>query len=131
MSRIPHFLYHQPPELFSHQALDLTFRLLRNNEPELAFTIKQTLDKITFAPAEALANTYSDEMHLNGELLKLLGAESIVKIVAALNIIGQHAVNKKDLPPQHMKILSGLIEDWATLTEWILQHSTWERRAFH
>lgn len=130
MSRTTEFMYHQPPDMFSRQVLELTFRLLRNNNPELAFAIKKTIDQIHFAPPEAVAGSYAGEMHLNTDVVNLLGGETIAKIIAALTDIGKYAVANKDLPPQHMKILGGLIEDWAQLTEWLLQHATSERSAF-
>lgn len=131
MSRNTYYMYHQPPEMFSRQALELSFRLLRNNNPSLAHAIKKTLDAVHFAPAEATLGSYTGEMHLNTDVVNLLGAETVGKIVAALTDIGKQAVAKKDLPTQHMKILRGLIEDWAILAEWILQHATSEKSAFH
>lgn len=121
---------HQSPEMFSRQALEITFRLLRNNNADLAFALKKTLDHIQFAPSEAVVGSYSGEMHLNTELLKLLQANTIVKIVAAVNDIAQQAVDQKDLPLQQLKILHDLIEDWAELGEWILKHATSEKSAY-
>lgn len=131
MSRNTHYMYHQPPDMFSRQVLELTFRLLRNNNPELAFALKKTIDNIHFAPPEATLGSHTGEMHLNTDVVRLLGAETVGKIVSALTDIGTHAVAKKDLPPQHIKILRGLIEDWAVFAEWILQHATSEKSAFH
>lgn len=130
MSRNREILHHQPPEMFSRHALEITFRLLRNNNSDLAFAIKKTMDHIQFAPSEATVGVYSGEMHLNTELLKLLQTNTIVKIVAAVNDIGQQAVDQKDLSQQHMKALHDLIEDWAELTEWILKNATSEKNAY-
>ena len=130
MSRNPDFFPFQRPELFSHQTLELTFRLLRNNNPTLALAIKIALDEVEFAPAEALF-ALTDEMHLNTDLLKSLNTTTVVKTVAALNDIARHALQNKNLPPQHMKVLGNLIEDWAKLAEWILEHSTSDSVAYH
>ena len=130
MSRNPEFIHFERPELFSHQTLELTFRLLRNNNPSLALAIKIALDELELAPAEALFAVTS-EMHLNSDLLKSLSATNIIKTVAALNDIARSALKKNDLPPQHMRVLRNLIEDWAKLAEWILDHSTSDRAAYH
>jgi hypothetical protein len=130
MPRNPKFIHFERPELFSHQTLELTFRLLRNNNPSLALAIKIALDELELAPAEALFAVTS-EMHLNSDLLKSLSATNIIKTVAALNDIARSALKKNDLPPQHMRVLRNLIEDWAKLAEWILDHSTSDRAAYH
>lgn len=131
MSRNTHYMYHHTPDMFGRQVMELTFRLLRNNNPELSFALKKTLDHIHFAPPEATIGSYTGEMHLNTDVVSLLGAETVGKIIAALTAIGNHAIAKKDLPPQHSKVLRGLIEDWAQLAEWILLHATADQRAFH
>lgn len=130
MSRNPDFIHFELSDLFSHHTLELTFRLLRNNNPSLALAIKIALDELELAPAEALF-AITSEMHLNTDLLKSLSATTIIKTVAALNDIARSALKKKDLPPQHMRVLRNLIEDWAKLAEWILEHSTSDRAAFH
>lgn len=112
-----------PPELFSHQTLELTFRLLRYNQPALADAVRRALDEVAYAPPEALY-AVTDIMHLKNDLLKCLKPTDVIKIVGTLNDIARSALEQKDLPAHHMKILSNLIEDWAELTEWILQHTT-------
>ena len=129
MHRNPDFIHFQQPELFHRQTLELTFRLLRNNDAALASAIKTALDEVAFAPAEALF-AVTGEMHLITDLLKSLDATHIVRIVAALNDIARGALQKKDLPGEHMKILRNLIEEWAELAEWILAHATSERIAY-
>lgn len=129
MHRNPDFIHFQQPDLFHRQTLELTFRLLRNNDVALASAIKTALDEVAFAPAEALF-AVTGEMHLITDLLKSLDATHVVKIVAALNDIARSALQKKDLPGEHMKILRNLIEDWAKLAEWILAHATSDRIAY-
>lgn len=130
MSRNPDFVHFQQPELFSRETLDLTFRLMRNNYPVLALAIKIALDEVEVAPPEALF-AVTGEMHLNSDLIKSLSATNIIKTVAALNDIARSALKKNDLPPEHMRLLGNLIEDWAKLAEWILGHATSERIAYH
>lgn len=111
-------------DLFNRQTLELTFRVLRNNESHIAFAIKNLMDNIVAIPRDS---DLPGEMHLNMDVLQILGAETIVKIGAALNGIAETAISKNNLPKHHIKILRSLIEDWAELAEWILQHTTAER----
>lgn len=130
MSRNPDFIQFEQPEVFSHQTLELTFRLLRNNNPLLAHAIKLTLDEIVLAPNESLYAVV-DEVHLNVDVLNSLGAAQIITIVAELNNIARSALDNKNLSAQHMRLLRNLIEDWAKLTEWILSHTSIEQIAVH
>lgn len=130
MSRKSALMPYQPPDLFARHALELTFRLLRNNRPQLAQAIKQTLDELQDLPAQRYEG-FASEMHPNTDVLSFLGAPNIVQIVAALNEIARDALRKKNLPGEHMRLLSGLIEDWAALAEWILKHVTLDHVAFH
>lgn len=123
---------HHSSDLFSHHTLDLSYRLLRNNDPTLSLAIKNAMDQMDFAPTDAIMGPhtgYTGEMYMINDIFKQLHAETIVEIVAALTRIGQHAVDQKNLPARHLTILRGLIEDWATLAEWILQHATPEQNA--
>lgn len=131
MSRNTYYMYYQSHDMFSRQVMELTFRLLRNNNPELSFALKKALDHIRLAPQEATLGNYAGEMLLNADVVDLLGAETVGRIVAALTAIGNQARARKDLPPQHIKVLRELIEDWALLAEWILLHSTAEKSAYH
>ncbi|WP_331346051.1 hypothetical protein [Cellvibrio sp. UBA7661] len=122
MSRIPISDY-MPSDFFSRQALELSFRLLRNNHPLLAHAIKQTIDNTTAVSYEELQSAYTGEMLLNTDVLTSLKAHTIGKIVSALTDIGEAALRQNDLPPNHMALMRTLIEDWVQLTEWVLQHS--------
>jgi|SRR5690606_17517048 hypothetical protein len=129
MSRKTELMPYQPPDLFARHALELTFRLLRNNRPQLAQALKQTLDELQELPSQHQG--YVSEMHANTDVLSFLGASNIVQIVAALNEIAREALRKKNLPGEHMRLLSSLIEDWAALAEWILNHVTLDHVASH
>jgi hypothetical protein len=113
-----------PTDFFSRQALELTFRVLRNNHPLLANAIKQTLDTTPNVPYEELQSAYTGEMLLNVQVLNSLKAHTIGKIVSVLTEIGETALRDKNLPPSHMTLLRTLIEDWVQLTEWVLQNTT-------
>ncbi len=122
---------HTPNDFFSHHALELTFRLLRNNNPGLANAIKNTLSHIHIAPYEAIQGLRTGEMYFNAEIYEALSAHTIGKIVSALTEIGEQALQKHDMPHKHLNQLRGLIEDWAQLTEWVLQHTTPDKTAYH
>lgn len=114
---------YMPTDFFSRQALELTFRLLRNNHPLLAHAVKQTIDTTATVSYEDLQSAYTGEMLLNSEVLASLKAHTIGKIVSVLTGIGEEALKQNDLPPSHMTLMRTLIEDWVQLTEWVLAHS--------
>ncbi len=122
MSRKPISDY-MPTDFFSRQALELTFRLLRNNHPLLAHAVKQTIDNTATVSYEDLQFAYTGEMLLNSEVLASLKAHTIGKIVSVLTDIGEEALKQNDLPPSHMTLMRTLIEDWVQLTEWVLAHT--------
>lgn len=122
MSRKPISDY-MPTDFFSRQALELTFRLLRNNYPLLAHAVKQTIDNTATVSYEDLQSAYTGEMLLNSEVLASLKAHTIGKIVSVLTDIGEEALKQNDLPPSHMTLMRTLIEDWVQLTEWVLAHT--------
>ncbi|HSC69068.1 MAG TPA: hypothetical protein VLC79_15350 [Cellvibrio sp.] len=119
MSRQPISDY-MPTDFFSRQALELTFRLLRNNHPLLAHAVKHTIDNTATVSYEDLQSAYTGEMLLNTEVLAALKAHTIGKIVSVLTTIGEEALKQNDLPPNHMTLMRNLIEDWVLLTEWVL-----------
>ncbi|HCS64140.1 MAG TPA: hypothetical protein DIW64_08685 [Cellvibrio sp.] len=112
-----------PADFFSRQALELTFRLLRNNHPLLAHAVKKTIDNTPTVSYEDLQSAYTGEMLLNSEVLASLKAHTIGKIVSVLTDIGEEALKQNDLPPSHMTLMRTLIEDWVQLTEWVLVHT--------
>ncbi|MFO1388062.1 hypothetical protein [Cellvibrio sp.] len=128
MSRI-HIENHQPDDFFSHQTLELTFRLLRNNNPGLANAINNALTHIHVAPYENLHGAYTGEMYFNAEIYQSLSAYTIGKVVSALTEIGEQALNNHDMPSEHVNQLKHLIEDWAKLTEWVLNRTASDKTA--
>lgn len=125
---------YMPADFFSRQTLELTFRLLRNNHPLLANSVKRTIDSTTTVAYEDLQSAYTGEMLLNKAVLESLRAHTIGKIIAVLTGIGEEALKQQGLPPNHMTLLRSVIEDWVRLTEWVLQHTTSDvndRTAYH
>lgn len=125
---------YMPADFFSRQALELTFRLLRNNHPLLAHAVKQTIDNTAPVSYDDLHSTFTGEMLLNTEVLNSLKAHTIGKIVSVLTDIGEQALKQHDLPPSHMTLMRTLIEDWVQLTEWVLNRTAADqndRTAYH
>jgi hypothetical protein len=123
-----------PSDFFSRQALELTFRVLRNNHPLLAHAVKQTIDNLATVSYEDLQSAYTGEMLLNVEVLDSLKAHTIGKIISVLTDIAQEALKQNDFPPSHMTLMRTLLEDWVRLTEWVLQHTLADqndRTAYH
>ena len=115
---------YMPTDYFSRQALEFSFRLLHVQHPLLAHAIKNTMDTIKIAPFQELHGSYTGEMLRNTELLHSLKAHTVGKIVSALTDIGHKSLQRKDLPPEQMRMLRDLIEDWVLLTEWVLEHTS-------
>lgn len=118
-------------DFFSHQTLELTFRLLRNNNPGLANAINNTLSHIHIAPHDAVCGFHTGDVYFNAEIYQTLSAHTIGKIVSALTEIGQLALAKSDMPPEHLIQLRKLIEDWVQLTEWVLNQTAPDKAAYH
>ncbi len=120
-----------PDDFFSRQTLELSFRLLRNNNPGLANAIKKALNQIHLVPYDVLHKVYTGEMYFNAQLLEILNVHTIGKIVSALTEIGEQALHNQALPPEHVKLLRNLIDDWVQLTEWVLRNSLGDKAALH
>ena len=130
MSRHMNRLY-SPDDFFSHQALELTYRLLRNNNAPLADAVKNTMNHLSPAPYEITQGMHTGEMHFSADVLTRLSAHTIGKIVLALTEIGKLALEKQDFPGEHIKLLRSLIDDWVQLTEWILRLTNTDKSAYH
>ena len=120
-----------PDDFFSRQALELSFRLLRNNDPGLSNAIKKILDQINLAPYDVLPKAHTGEMYFNAQLLAVLNVHIVGKIVLALTEIGESALYDQALPAEHIKLLRHLIDDWVQLTEWVLRNSSNDKAAAH
>lgn len=130
MSRHSNELY-SPKDFFSHQALDLSYRLMRNNNSGLANAIKKALDQSNRVPYDLLHKAHTGEMYFNAHLLEVLNVHTIGKIVSALTEIGESALNNPKLPPESMTLLRNLIDDWVQLTEWILNNSANDKTVYN
>lgn len=115
-----------PADFFCRYNLELSFRLLRNTHPLLAYALKNAIDNVKIVGYEDLYANYSSEMLLNTELVLTLEPHTVGKIISALTDMGCQALKRNDLPPRHIALLRTLIEDWVQLTEWILVHTNSE-----
>jgi len=121
---------YEPESTLNYQTLEITFRLLRNNNPLLAFLIKNALTDLKLKNRESNPRTFSDDIQ-NQDLLELLGTINVIQIVGNLNDIASDALAQKNMPPSHLKILRQLIEEWASVAEWILSHAALDKVAYH
>lgn len=118
-------------DFFSHHALEMSIELIENYHPGLADAIKKALSQMNPAHYDFLHNSQQGDMYFNAQLLDLLHAHTIGKIVSALTEIGEHALQNQNLHTESAIILRKLIDDWVQLTEWILNNSTDTKTAFH
>lgn len=130
MSR-PAAFVNTPDDFFSHYALDLTCRLLKNNHPDLAVAIGKTLRQLKPVPYEVIAGNHTGEMYYCSEICEALNVQTVGKIVSTLTDMGEKALSMHYFPPAHLNMLRGLIDDWVALTEWLLEHSATDQSAYH
>lgn len=130
MSRYSIFETYEPVNTVQYQTLEMTFRLLRNNNPLLAFLIKNALTEMKLKGREKYAGSYSENVFAE-DLMEFLGPLHIIQIVGNLNEMGREALLKKDMPPSHLKMLRELIEEWAKVAEWILENATFDQTSYH
>ncbi len=75
---------YSPNDFFSHQALELSYQLMRNNNSGLANAIKKALDQSHRVPYDLLHEIHTGEMYFNVQLVDILNVHTIGKIVEAL-----------------------------------------------
>lgn len=130
MSR-PAAFVNTPEDFFSHYALDLTCRLLKNNHPGLSDALKKTLHQLKPVPYEIIVGSHTGEMYYCSDICAALNVQTVGKIVSTLTDMGEKALSMHYFPPAHLNMLRGLIDDWVLLTEWLLRHSATDKSAFH
>lgn len=130
MSRHSFFEACAPVHQLDHEAMELTFQLLRNSRPLLAFLIKNALTELRLKDRESNRNHVFDQVS-PADLVGLLGTVNLIQIVGSLNEIAQEALLKKDLPPIRQRQLRELIEAWVRVAEWILENNSFDQTAYH
>jgi len=115
--------YYIPSDFFSRQTLEKTSQLLKKDHPALSHCIQSVLEQLQVVPYEDLHRAYTGEMIFNLELVGILKAHVIGRIVSCLTDIGQKALSHKQMPQSEVMSLRSIIEDWMELTEWLLRRT--------
>jgi len=105
----------QSPDLLSRGALEMTYKMLRSAYPSLALAVRNLLIKHTPQGSKP-----SSSQALYAKINISLDASTIGKIVSALTNLGEKALENKEIEGGKLVVLRSLIEDWASLAEWIL-----------
>ncbi|BFM16988.1 hypothetical protein R50073_31710 [Maricurvus nonylphenolicus] len=116
----------QRPDIFSRGALDLTFRLLRKNNPSLALEVRNILAGET-VPLEDAAH-YSPQ---GDHFFITMPAQRIGCVVKALTQLGQDALDDGRSDTGKLVVLRTLIKEWMTLAEWIILTAEEESPPLH
>lgn len=90
--------------LLTQETLYASVDLLRSNHPALSLSVRNIL----MTPNATIPSD-------------LLDASTVGKIVAALTELGQSALKDRDI--EKKAILRRLIEDWASVAEWLIKQS--------
>ena len=109
-------LHSSRPDIFSRGALELTFRLLRHNNVELALDIQNQLqgNKMPgLASRDPRAKLARDHFKIT------LNPQTIGRIVDALTQLGEKYLREqKKSEPGQLAVIRTLIVDWVALAEW-------------
>ncbi|MGH1371195.1 MAG: hypothetical protein ACRBBW_04110 [Cellvibrionaceae bacterium] len=115
------------PDVFSRGALELTFKLLRKNNPRLSLEIQNQLQGVRATlhdnelshRAQPSSLTPSDLDHFK----ITLDASTIGKVVDALTHMGQQLLDSAEKDSGTLVVIRSLMNDWIELAEWILLHT--------
>ena len=105
------------PDVFSRGALELTFKLLRKQNPRLALDVQnqlQGLATLREVTEQVPARKVSDHFHIT------LDAQTIGKVVEALTALGQNLLDNSPKDNGTLVVVRSLIKDWIELAEWVL-----------
>ncbi len=110
------------PDIFSRGALEFTFRLLRHHSPSLALAVQNVLAGNILTLDSPLHST--PPSRTSDHFMVYVDAHTVGKVVAALTEIGQQALaNKQRQDSGQLIVLRTLIQEWASLTEWLLENA--------
>ncbi len=114
------------PDVFSRGALELTFKLLRKNNPRLSLEIQNQLQGIRAIVRDSeLQNNVSQSPPASDldHFQITLDASTIGKVVDALTHMGQQFLDSAEKDSGTLVVIRSLMNDWIELAEWILLHS--------
>lgn len=106
-------------DVFSRGALELTFKLLRKNNPRLSLEIQNQLQGVRASTNDQSTTTSSDTDHFQ----MTLDASTVGKVVDALTTMGQELLNDTEKDGGKLVVIRSLMNDWMALAEWILLHT--------
>ncbi len=116
----------QSPDLISRGALEMTYKMLRSAYPSLALAVRNLL--MLNKPREPSPTSHQN---IYSKISISLDAATIGKIVSALTQLGEKALDNREVENGKLVVLRSLIEDWASLAEWILSKAEAEPRLSH
>ncbi len=127
---------HTRPDVFSRGALELTFKLLRKNNPRLSLEIQNQLQGVkAIARHSALSDGIEQSLPTSSDLDHFqitLDASTIGKVVDALTNMGQQLLNSPEKDSGTLVVIRSLMNEWIELAEWILLHTEDSRsQAWH
>lgn len=130
------------PDLFSRGSLELTFRLLRDQNAHLALEVQNLLQGQKAGP-QIIRQTYQaghraqkshhfQEDHGADHFYVTLSPQSVGKVVDTLTRLGQELLDNSVKGNGKLLVIKTLMKDWMDLAEWIiLQVDTPPTQAYH
>ncbi|MBU3070802.1 hypothetical protein KOI40_13300 [Aestuariicella sp. G3-2] len=118
------------PDLFSRGSLELTFRLLRDQNAQLALEVQNLLQGQKAEP-QAIRQTYStDDPFYKARRFPsdpaadhfyvTLSPQSVGKVVDTLTRLGQELLESSCRGNGKLLVIKTLMRDWINLAEWII-----------
>ncbi|WP_439133701.1 hypothetical protein [Pseudomaricurvus sp.] len=118
------------PDLFSRGSLELTFRLLRDQNAHLALEIQnllqgqkadsQTIRQAYYADQRFQGNYRFQEDPAADHFYVTLSPQSVGKVVDTLTRLGQELLNSTTKGNGKLVVIRTLMKDWMDLAEWII-----------
>lgn len=106
-------------DVFSRGALELTFKLLRKNNPRLSLEIQNQLQGVRANTNDQSTTTAPD----TDRFQITLDASTVGKVVDALTTMGQQLLDDTGKDDGTLVVIRSLMSDWMALAEWILLHT--------
>ncbi len=121
---MPHAEHNQSEDAVRPNALGLTFDLLCQGSPCLAEALQTALHNLSELPPGRHWGSRADQLPLSAALISSLEAQTVGKILEALTELGSQALQENQRNPDHIQLLHDLLQDWAELADWLLQHAS-------
>ncbi|NIB44404.1 hypothetical protein HBA55_32720 [Pseudomaricurvus alkylphenolicus] len=112
------------PDVLSRGALELTFKLLRHYNAQLALDVRNQLQGEKVLP-NLCSSTKADHFFVT------LSAQSIGKVVAALTQLGEEALVNRESDSGRLLVIRSLMKEWMELAEWLIMRVDSPSPALH